>query len=85
MTNLPLAFILSEGTTAREVNSARPDAPVVPHRPAGSAPGVPGRPWPTCCSAPRPPSLPRSGRPPGDLAAGSVASPRCLGWTPWPG
>ncbi len=30
MTNLPLAMILSQGTTAFEVNSARPDAPVVP-------------------------------------------------------
>jgi hypothetical protein len=30
MTNLPLAMILSQGTTALEVNSARPGAPVVP-------------------------------------------------------
>ena len=29
MTNLPLAYILSEGATFREVNSARPHAPVV--------------------------------------------------------
>ena len=33
MTNLPLAFILSEGTTSLEVNSARPHAPVVQDRP----------------------------------------------------
>ncbi len=32
MTSLPLAYILSEGATSREVNSARPHAPVVPHR-----------------------------------------------------
>jgi len=31
MTSLPLAFILSEGTTSREVTSAMPHAPVVPH------------------------------------------------------
>jgi hypothetical protein len=30
MTNLPLAMILAEGSTSLEVNSARPDAPVVP-------------------------------------------------------
>jgi D-alanyl-D-alanine dipeptidase len=30
MSNLPLAMILSEAATTREVNSARPDAPVVP-------------------------------------------------------
>jgi hypothetical protein len=29
MTNLPLAFILSDGVTTAEVNSARPDAPVL--------------------------------------------------------
>jgi hypothetical protein len=33
MTNLPLAYILSEGATSREVNSARPHAPVVPDAP----------------------------------------------------
>ena len=33
MTNLPLAYILSEGATSREVNSARPHAAVVPHQP----------------------------------------------------
>ena len=33
MTNLPLAFILSEGATSLEVNSARPNAPVVPEQP----------------------------------------------------
>jgi hypothetical protein len=33
MTNLPLAYILSEGATSREVNSARPHAPVVPDEP----------------------------------------------------
>jgi len=32
MTSLPLAFILSEGATSREVTSALPHAPVVPHR-----------------------------------------------------
>ena len=32
MTNLPLAFILSEGATSREVTSAQPHAPVVPHQ-----------------------------------------------------
>jgi hypothetical protein len=32
MTNLPLAIILSEGATSREVTSALPHAPVVPHR-----------------------------------------------------
>jgi hypothetical protein len=32
MTNLPLAYILSDGATSLEVNSARPDAPVVPER-----------------------------------------------------
>ena len=32
MTNLPLAFILSDGATSLEVNSARPDAPVVLER-----------------------------------------------------
>ena len=68
MTNLPLAMILSQGTTALEVNSARPDAPVVP-APARRAPGVPGWPWPTCWSGSRPPSLPRSGRPPGEPSA----------------
>ena len=33
MTNLPLAYILSEGATSRAVNSARPHATVVPHQP----------------------------------------------------
>ena len=33
MTNLPLAYILSDGATSREVNSARPHAPVVPDAP----------------------------------------------------
>jgi hypothetical protein len=33
MTNLPLAYILSEGVTSREVNSARPHAPVVRDEP----------------------------------------------------
>jgi hypothetical protein len=32
MTSLPLAIILSEGATSREVTSALPQAPVVPHR-----------------------------------------------------
>jgi hypothetical protein len=32
MTSLPLAIILSEGATSREVTSARPHAPVVPDR-----------------------------------------------------
>jgi hypothetical protein len=32
MTNLPLAIILSEGATSREVTSALPHAPVVPDR-----------------------------------------------------
>jgi hypothetical protein len=32
MTNLPLAFFLSEGATSLELNSARPHAPVVPGR-----------------------------------------------------
>jgi hypothetical protein len=32
MTSLPLAIILSEGATSREVSSALPHAPVVPHR-----------------------------------------------------
>jgi hypothetical protein len=31
MTSLPLAIILSEGATSREVTSALPHAPVVPH------------------------------------------------------
>jgi D-alanyl-D-alanine dipeptidase len=30
MSHLPLAMILSEAATTRAVNSARPDAPVVP-------------------------------------------------------
>jgi hypothetical protein len=30
MSHLPLAMILSEAATARQVTSARPDAPVVP-------------------------------------------------------
>ena len=32
MTSLPLAIILSEGATSREVTSAMPHAPVVPDR-----------------------------------------------------
>ena len=32
MTSLPLAIILSEGATSREVTSAQPHAPVVPDR-----------------------------------------------------
>ena len=32
MTSIPLAIILSEGATSREVTSAMPHAPVVPHR-----------------------------------------------------
>ena len=32
MTSLPLAIILSEGATSREVTSAQPHAPVVPGR-----------------------------------------------------
>ena len=32
MTSVPLAIILSEGATSREVTSALPHAPVVPHR-----------------------------------------------------
>jgi hypothetical protein len=32
MTSLPLAIILSEGATSREVTSAFPHAPVVPDR-----------------------------------------------------
>ena len=44
MTNLPLAFILSEGATSLEVNSARPHAPVVPDRPRVAAhPAQPAR------------------------------------------
>ena len=35
MFNLPLTFILSEGTTSLEVNSARPNAPVVPDQSRG--------------------------------------------------
>jgi len=32
MLNIPLGLIQSQGATSREVNSARPNAPVVPER-----------------------------------------------------
>ena len=44
MFNLPLAYILSEGATSLEVNSARPNAPVVLDQPRVRAhPSQPAR------------------------------------------
>ena len=81
MTNLPLAMILSQGTTALEVNSARPDAPVVP------APVARTRRTRVALAdllervAATHRSLGVVARPVNPSAVGSVAVP-CLGWTP---